>query len=234
MFGFIVTTHYNNYETIKKCLNLLFDSISLNLSYIILYVNETTCQKVLNIKQEYIDKYNNNSNTILNFEVIYINNQTINGGLTGTWNLGIDYLLNIEFFNCKVVTILGHDTFVNKDIKYLLHSALEAENKKDLKYFGPLCRSYNNTNINLWQDSILYNNYELQYLTGFLLTIPVNSLIENKLNIKYYFNQEQYPFAGNEVDWYNRFKKINGKAILCEKCIIDHEHNRSWLKIDKY
>ena len=229
MFGFIVTTHYNNYTTIKKCLNLLFDNIPLNLSYVILYVNETTCARVLNIKEEYINKYINSSNVSINFEVVYINNQTINGGLTGTWNQGINYLLNIQFFNCKVITILGHDTYINKDIKLLLELALEAENNKSLKYFGPLCKSNNNTNINLWQDSIEHSKYEFEYLTGFLLTIPVYSLIKNKLNTVHYFNQKDCPFAANEIEWYKRFKKINGEAILCKNCIIEHEHRRSWL-----
>lgn len=232
MFGFIVTTHYNNYEIIKKCLDLLFESIPLNLSYIVLYVNETTCLQVLNIKDYYLKKI-----PLLNFEVIYIDNQSKNGGLTGTWNQGIDYLLNIPFVNCKVITILGHDTFVNKDIKYLLESALEAENNKDLKYFGPLFKNYLGKDDELWQDVLHYINYisnesnELStFLIGSIFTFPVHSLIENKLNINMYFNSKKYPFGYNDIDWYNRFLKIGGKPIIVKQCIIDHEYKRTWLK----
>lgn len=250
MFGFIVTTHYNNYEIIKKCLDLLFEYIPLNLSYIVLYVNETTCENVLNIKDYYLKKI-----PLLNFEVIYIDNQSKNGGLTATWNQGIDYLLNIPFVNCKVITILGHDTFVNKDIKYLLESALEAENNKDLKYFGPLFKNYSGKDDELWQDELHYINYISNesnksndsnesndsndsnesnvlstFLIGSIFTFPVHSLIENKLNINMYFNSNYYPFGYNDIDWYNRFLKIGGKPIIVKQCIIDHKYKRTWLK----
>ena len=244
MFGFIVTTHYNNYKIIKKCLDLLFECIPLNLSYIVLYVNETTCPNVLNIKNYYLKKM-----PLLNFEVIYINNQSKNGGLTGTWNQGIDYLLNIPFVNCKVITILGHDTFVNKDIKYLLELALEAETNKDLKYFGPLFKNYSGKNDELWQDELHYINYTSNesnesnksnesnntiisstFLIGSIFTFPVHSLIENKLNINMYFNSKNYPFGYNDIDWYNRFLKIGGKPIIVIQCIIDHEYKRTWFK----
>jgi hypothetical protein len=221
MFGFIVTTHYNNYDIIKKCLDLIFSNIPEN-SFVILFVNETKCDKVLNINKE----YNN-----YNFDVIFIENQKKNNGLTGTWNQGINYLLNKSDFECKVITILGHDSFINKDIKYLLEAALESYNKNELKYFGPLCKSEKYTGINLWQDSKLHFKYKLEYLTGILMTFPINSLIKNKLNKDYYFNEKRFPFAGNEVEWFERFKKIKGEAVLIKECIIDHEHNRSWLNI---
>lgn len=241
MYGFIVTTHYNNYETIKKCLDLLFDNIiHLESCFVVLYVNETNSEKVLNIKQEYQLKYEE-----LPFDVIYIEDQEKNGGLTGTWNQGIDYLINsdLEDFDCKVITILGHDTFVNDTLKYMLDSAMEAQEKKELKYFGPLCNSNKFTGLSLWQDSKQYKKYIInnsnnsfnfqikEYLTGFIMSIPVNSLLKNKKD-DMYFNHKKYPFAGNEVDWYYRFKNKGGIPILCTKCIIDHEHNRSWLDIE--
>lgn len=220
MFGFIVTTHHNNYNIIKKCLDLLFNNIPKN-SFVLLYVNETKCDKVLNIKKEYID----------NFDVIFIDDQIKNNGLTGTWNQGINYLLDKIDFECKIITILGHDSFINKDIKYLLDAALQSYNNDELKYFGPLCKSEKYTGINLWQDSKLYYKYKLEYLTGFLMTFPINSLIKNRIDKDYFFNEKRFPFAGNEVEWFERFKKIKGEGILIKECIIDHEHNRSWLNI---
>jgi hypothetical protein len=226
MFGFIVTTHHNNYNIIKKCLDLLFDNIPIN-SFVILYVNETKCNKVLNIKNIINEEYSNN-----NFDVIFIEDQIKNNGLTGTWNQGINYLFNKSDFDCKVITILGHDSFINKDIKYLLDAALESNNNnKELKYFGPLCKSDKYTGINLWQDSKFHLKHKLEYLTGFLMTFPINSLIKNRINKDYYFNEKRFPFAGNEVEWFERFKKIKGEAVLIKECIIDHEHNRSWLNI---
>ena len=222
MFGFIITTHFNNYETIKKCLTLLFESIPLEKSQIVLFINETTCSRVLNIKEEFIKNYNN-------FETIYIHDQTKNGGLTETWNQGIDYLLTIPYFNCKVITILGHDTYVNDDIKYLLESAIEAENNKDLKYFGPLFKNYPGKYEELWQDELHYTNDSDKFLIGSIFTFPVNSLIENKLSINMYFNSKKCPFGYNDIEWYNRFLKIGGKAIIIPKCIINHEYKRTWI-----
>lgn len=221
MYGFIVTTHHNNYDIIKKCLDLLFKYIPDN-SYVVLYVNETTCDKILNIKNDYLE---------YKFDSIYIDDQIKNGGLTGTWNKGIDYLLNLNDFKCKVITILGHDSFVNENISKILKLGLDAENNKELVYFGPLCKSDVYTGINMWQDYKEYTKHELYYLTGFFLTFPIYSLLKNKFNKKY-FNEIKYPFSGNEVDWYLRFKNINGKGILCTDFIIDHNHNRSWLNIE--
>jgi len=121
MYGFIVTTHHNNYDIIKKCLDLLFKYIPDN-SYVVLYVNETTCDKILNIKNDYLE---------YKFDCIYIDDQIKNGGLTGTWNKGIDYLLNLNDFKCKVITILGHDSFVNENISKILKLGLDAENIKN-------------------------------------------------------------------------------------------------------
>jgi len=225
MYGFIVTTHFNNYNIIKKCLDLLF-SIIPNESFVVLYVNETKCGKVLNIKNDYLSFKDK-------FDVIYIDNQEKNCGLTGTWNQGINYLLDKKDFNCKVITILGHDTYINKDIKYLLDDALNAENNKNLKYFGPLYKNYKGKTDELWQDELYYKNYTKKFIIGSLFTFPVNSLIENKLNKDCFFDADRYPFGYNDIDWYNRFIKIGGNAIIIPQCIIDHKYERTWIPYDK-
>ena len=225
MFGFIVTTHFNNYEIIKKCLNLLFSNIP-NESFIVLYVNETKCNKVLNIKNDFLSLKDK-------FDIIYIDNQEKNGGLTGTWNQGINYLLNKKDFNCKVITILGHDTYVNKDIKYLLDSALDAENNKKLQYFGPLYKNYENKTDELWQDELYYKNYTKKFIIGSLFTFPVHCLKKNKLNKNSFFDADRFPFGYNDIDWYNRFVKIGGNAIIIPQCIIDHKYERTWMAYDK-
>ena len=225
MYGFIVTTHFNNYDIIKKCLDLLF-SIIPSESFVVLYVNETKCNKVLNIKNDYLSFMNK-------FDVIYIDNQEKNGGLTGTWNQGINYLLNKKDFNCKVITILGHDTYVNKEIKYLLDAALNAQNNKNLQYFGPLYKNYKGKTDELWQDELYYKNYFKKFIIGSLFTFPVYSLIENKLNKDCYFDADRFPFGYNDIDWYNRFIKIGGNAIIIPQCIIDHKYERTWMAYDK-
>ena len=227
MYGFVVTTHHDNYAIITKCLNLLFENIPEN-SFVILYVNEPKGQ-VLNIKKDYLQEKNR-------FDVIFIEDQQKNGGLTGTWNQGIDYLLTKLDFDCQVITILGHDTYVNKDIKHLLEAAREAQEKKELKYFGPLYKNFKGKNDELWQDELYYKNYSNKFIIGSLFTFPVNSLIENKyINIETntYFLAEKYPFGYNDIDWHNRFIRIGGKPILITNCIIDHKFERTWIPYDK-
>jgi hypothetical protein len=234
MYGFIVTSHFNNYDIINKCLNLLFNNIPDN-SYVLLYINETTCKKVLNIKQEYLENEKIKS-LVNNFEVFYIENQELNNGLTGTWNLGINHFLKLKEtnkFDCKVITILGHDTFINKDIKYLLEPALESENNKELKYYGPLYKNFKGKNDELWQDEFHHHKYTRKFIIGSLFTFPLNSLIKNKLGTEYYFNEIKYPFGYNDIDWYNRFIKIGGSPIIIKNCIIDHQYQRTWIKYDR-
>lgn len=244
MFGFIVTTHFNNYDTIIICLNLLFDTIPEN-SYTVLYVNETTCPKVLKIKQIINEKYKN-----VKFQVFYIQDQKINNGLTGTWNLGINYLLHLEDFKCEVITILGHDTFVNKNLNILLQKAKISQDNKELKYFGPLYKNFVGKNDEYWQDEIHYKEYiesNNVFLIGSLLVIPIISLNSNLLSIKdikkyeknkklicdyYYFDEINFPFGYNDIDWFNRFIQIGGKSEIVTECIIDHKYERSWIDYD--
>ena len=233
MYGFIVTTHYENYTIIKKCLDLLIQNIPEN-SFIILYVNETKCDKVLNIKNEYLKK---NFNKL---ETIYINNQKLNNGLTGTWNQGIDYLLNKKDFECKVITILGHDTYINKDIIHLLESAKEAQDSLQLKYFGPLYKYFPGKKEELHQVEGFYKMYNninsiqdntitaSKWLVGALFTFPINSLKKLKEKYGYYFDIK-FPFGYNDIDVFNRFKNIGGTGKIITNCIIDHEYKRTWV-----
>lgn len=239
MFGFIVTTHFNNYKTIKKCLNLLFSSIPKD-SYVILYVNETTCADVLNIKNEYSEN---------NFEVIYISDQKKNNGLTGTWNKGINRLLSKELketknFDCKVITILGHDTYVNSSITKILDAGLKAQENKELSYFGPLYKSSKENNFLLWQDELKYKSYVnkenclyLKYINGSFLTIPINTLMENIFykslfsENHQYFDEEKYPFGYNDIEYNKRLRKNKVKSVIVPECIIEHTLQSSWQNI---
>jgi hypothetical protein len=227
VYGFVVTTHHDNYNLIKKCLDLLFKHIPQD-SYVVLYLNEPK-GKVINIELEYKKESNR-------LKVIHIKDQQKNGGLTGTWNQGIDYLLSLKDVNCNVITILGHDTFINDSIKYLLEAGKIAHEKDELKYFGPLFKTFPGKNGELWQDELQYKNHTLNYLIGSIMTFPKNSLIKNKLtkvDNNNYFNAKRYPFGHNEIDWFKRFIKINGKADIITNCIIEHEYKHSWVNYDK-
>ena len=245
MHGYIVTTHYNNYNLIKKCLDLIFENCICD-SIVTLFVNETTDSKVLNIKNEYfcdkkdktdiikIDEKDINNKIIntlnITFKTFYISDQLKNNGLTGTWNQGIEYIIN-NFPSTKIITILGHDTFLNSSFTQILKRAEKAYNKNKLEYYGPLYKFWNGKNDELWQDEKHYKKNEFKFLIGSLLCIPINCIKLNKISDKEYFNNK-YPFGYNDIDWYNRFIKLGGNAIIVTDCIIEHKYNRSWISVD--
>ena len=218
MYGFIITTHHNNYDLIYKCLICLFNSIP-NDSYVILYINESTCNKV-----------NTLDTTFPKLNTIKIIDQKKNNGLTGTWNQGVHKCIEN---NCNVITILGHDTYINSDIKYILRRAEKAQKCNKLEYYGPLFKNYKNKCDELFQDEYYWELYNQSYLIGSIFTFPLNSLIKNRLNSQHFFDEINYPFGYNDIDWYKRFLEIKGEAIIIKECIIDHSYKRSWIHIDK-
>ena len=182
--GFIITTHHNNYDLIYKCLKCLFKHIPNN-SYVILYINESTNHDINTINTQF-NKVN----------IVKIKNQMKNNGLTGTWNQGINKCIENK---CQTITILGHDTYVNENIKYLLYAAERAQQYNKLEYYGPLFKNYSNKNDELFQDEKHWKNYTQRYLIGSIFTFPLNSLLKNKLNNKHYFDEENYCSLLNQI-----------------------------------
>jgi len=76
-------------------------------SFIILYVNESNDPITLSIK-----------NNFKKINYIYVKNQIANGGLTGTWNQGIDLCTE---HNCDVIIIIFREIFL-KIIIYIFHN----------------------------------------------------------------------------------------------------------------
>ena len=79
---------------------------------------------------------------------------------------------------------------------------------------------------------LYYKNYTKKFIIGSLFTFPKRSLIYNQIDKQQFFNELKYPFGNNDVDWYNRFKMINGKGIIITQCIIEHKYERSWISVD--
>ena len=69
-------------------------------------------------------------------EVIYIKDQKEGNGLTGTWNKGINYFVKCSKVKYEVITILGHDTYLNKSFNKILELATIAQKNKNqaIKY----------------------------------------------------------------------------------------------------
>ena len=119
--GVVITTHGYNGIYVIQCIECYLRHIPD--TYIVLFVNESSDPMILNIKD--------NFPTI---EYIYIHNQNKFGGLTATWNSGINLCIKN---NCSIVILSNDDIFFDNTINYIIYDALNCSNN-DMKYFGPI------------------------------------------------------------------------------------------------
>ena len=59
------------------------------------------------------------------------------------------------------------------------------------------------------------------------MVFPIHVLIKNKYNNNYYFDPS-FPFGGNEVEWFNRFVKKGGQAMITPRTFIYHYKLNLW------
>lgn len=193
-------------------------------SSIFLYLNE------VEDKTDILDKC-----AELNVEPFVIDNQKENGGLTGTWNMGIRQCAKK---NCSVVILSNDDLFIDETIKYIVNLALKSYKKKKLFYYGPVSNNPGVLPSNCCQLYSSYNKNEKICFTtikgglnGFFLVFPMNSLDDNKYDNINYFNPN-IPFGGNETEWYKRFSSLGGKGIIVPSTFVYHYKLNLW-KTDK-
>lgn len=224
--GVIITTHGNYGKVVANCIKSYLDFLPTD-SYIVCYVNESTETETLALPDIF-----------KNVKFIFIQDQKANGGLTGTWNQGIDLCL---INNCEIIVLSNNDLVIDASFENILKEADNAQENKELKYFGPVS---NNPGKGLSHmqclsgspidkdSSIKKYNDKLVDLNGFLMVFPKNSLIVNKFNSKYYFDPK-YPFGGNEVEWFNRFLVKGGKPYVVYKTFVKHFKFKTWRNIKK-
>ena len=213
--GIVITTHGYNGVYIKQAIECYLKFLPN--AYIIIYINESEDEITLNLKNEYP-----------NIKFIYIENQKKSGGLTNTWNKGIDLCIKN---NCKIIILSNDDILFGNSIYHIID---EAYNCSDNKYFGPLTNNpgpaeqnkknqysltSKNTNNYPCKDKNNYYN-----INGFFMVFPLNVLKNNMYNKKYYFNPK-FPFGGNETEWFDRFKGI---PVIVPKTFIYHYKLAKW------
>ena len=219
--GIVITTHGNNGIYIQKCVELFLNFFPN--SFIILYVNESNDPITLNIKKKF-----------KNINYIYVKDQIANGGLTSTWNQGIDLCIKHE---CDVIILSNDDIIINKSIYNIVNNAFEDVN--GLKYFGPVSNNPGGrlaTKLNQLSNKATSRKNKLCkykgtpcYLNGFFMVFHKNALIRNKFNQKFYFDPN-YPFGGNEVEWFNRFKSKGGSGVVVPRTFVYHYKFNIWKK----
>ena len=146
-------------------------------TYIVLFVNESSEKLTLTIKKDYPQ---------VNY--IYVQNQTIGGGLTGTWNKGIDLCVKA---NCDVVILSNNDVLFDDSITHIVNEARNCPKNK-LHAFGPITNGIINTNKqNIMQkgsfatESQPKNLPNKSYLNGFFMVFPIHTLLSNKIKTSF-------------------------------------------------
>lgn len=217
--GVVITTNGYWGSNVKQCIECYLRH--LKNYFIILYINESSDPITLSLKD-----------TFPQITVIYISNQTENGGLTATWNSGIDLCLKE---NCKSIILSNDDILFDNTIQCIINESLQC-NKNNFYCFGPCTNNpgpakKNHIQYNIRpsnKNSIILNRRGLNYdLNGFFMVFPSNTLIKNKFNKSYYFDPK-YPFGGNENEWFIRFLKKGGIAKIVSQTFIYHYKFARW------
>jgi hypothetical protein len=213
--GIVLTTHKDNWNKIKLALEGVLKYCNYS-RYIIVFDNEGTNENTKNIPNLYPEvKY------------YYIKNQKINGGLTGTWNQGIDECLNND---CDLVILLNHDIEINDTFHFLIEATMR-ENEEGIYSCttdkGPWGNRLNQESYIRSNELIVDKFYDDYGPGGFCLSIPKSVLIKNKFNEKFYFDPK-YPFGDNERFYAKRWYQKNGYCYMVRNCFIRHDKDNSW------
>ena len=227
--GVIITTHGFAGIWARQCIQSYIRELPKDV-YIVLYVNESEDPITLNLGEEFPE-----------IEYIYVEDQVAGGGLTGTWNRGI----NKCFEKGRDIVILSNDDILfDSSIGNIVEcAAASQDSSEELKYFGPL------TN-NLTYESSCSSDYAVnniihgkqnwrntktsstpmttdENLNGFFMVCTKRTLLANKFDDTHYFDPA-FPFGGNEVEWHNRLVAKQGTGIIVPNTFICHYKLASW------
>lgn len=230
--GVIITTHGFNGVFVRQALECYKKELPDNY-FIVLYINESTDKIVLDL----IEKYNNNETFKDKIQVIYIKDQISNGGLTGTWNQGIDLCLKNK---CDIIILSNDDILFDRSITNIIWYCYK--HKDEMKYFGPTSNNPGADYFNKCQYALspqkfkpnlaLFNNVPCN-LNGFFMVFSKNILLANKFDNDFYFDPK-YPFGGNEMEWFKRFTQKRGIGFVVPETFIYHYKLCSWRKHSKF
>ena len=214
--GVVLTTHGNNGIYVRQAIQSFIAFMPLNF-YMIVYINESNDEIILQLQELFPS-----------IDVIYISDQHQNGGLTGTWNQGIEMCFKN---NCDSVILSNDDIFILPNIHFLL-TELDNCKPNEKKYFGPLsnepgpCNQYQYDLSSRDEDPYTISNNNLN---GFFMAFPKEVLLLNKYDDSNYFDPA-YPFGGNEVVWDKRFKVNGGLSVIVPRTFVYHYKLKTWRK----
>jgi GT2 family glycosyltransferase len=212
--GVVITTHGSNGIYVKQAIQSFIAFMPSNI-YMVVYINESNDEITLQLQELFPS-----------IDVIHILDQGQNGGLTGTWNQGIEMCFKN---NCDSVILSNDDIFILPNIHFLL-TELENCKPNEKKYFGPLSNEPGPCNADQYD---LSSRDEAPYmisnnnLNGFFMAFPKEVLLLNKYDNNNYFDPA-YPFGGNEVVWNRQFLENGGSSIVVPKTFVYHYKLKTW------
>ena len=219
--GVVITTHGNYGRVSRECVQSFIEHIP-KPCHIVLIINESNDPETEQLeKQLLLDDA---------ADVVRLIKDT--GGLTETWNLGIE---KCQDAGCDVVILSNHDLYVNSSITHLVSAAKRCPYESNY-YFGPVTNNPGPSDLNKLQGStcaldtdphVLSSHGQLINLNGFLMCFPMHVLDDNMFDEKHYFNPG-IKYGGNETEWFNRFVMKGGLPILVPKTYVHHYKFASW------
>ena len=226
--GVVVTTHGNNGVFATQCLETICKYVPQTPDFtlhLVVFVNKPADIQTLNMPNVF-------PNAIFHF----IEDQTVNGGLTATWNAGIHECL---VAGCSVVVLSNNDLFILPNIQYLLREAATCPIDKH-RCYGPVTNNPGPSKLNQELQFALRPDISAiqcksgrqphHHLNGFFMAFPAHVLQANMFNSDHYFDPNK-PFDGNEVEWFTRlFARHPDTAEVCvvPRTFVYHYKLRSW------
>lgn len=219
--GVVITTHGDNGIMTEQLIKTINKFIGKN-KYIILFINEKADDLTFDLDKRF-----------KNIELVYIKDQW--GGLTRTWNLGIDKCFEN---NCEIIILANNDIFITPSISHIIEEASNCK-EDELYYYGPVTNNPgpdNESQYSLKEENkkseVLIQNGNIWNLNGFFMVFPKHVLIKNKLG-DMYFDHINNAWYSNETEWFHRFLKIGGKPIIVYKTFVYHYKLASFRKKSK-
>lgn len=227
--GVVVTTYGQNGVYARQCIASYYRCVPKDryTLHVILYINEVTDDLTPTLTDVFPD-----------LTIVHIQDQAKNGGLTGTWNQGIDWCLD-PARACDLVVLSNDDLFVMSTFVHMLDEASACHPNDDVQsYFGPITNNPGPSLLNQWQHGLapvphkptahLYAS-QLRALNGFLMVFPSHVLRLNRYDGAHYFDPNK-PFGGNEVEWAERFfaKSRMYRAVVVPQTFVYHIKLQQW------
>lgn len=212
--GIVITYHNNASRFTVPCLDSVLEHTP-EPRFILAFDNESTEKESKDLPAFYKEK---------DIRFIRIDDQTKNGGLTGTWNQGIDLCIKN---NCDKIILLNYDTVVDESWKIFIKKIVNNN-----VCYGPASNKpgWNKAGQNRTKEYSLKNKDSVKIgsiINGFCMGFTKKALVANKYNLENYFNS-QFSFGGNEFEWQDRFRKKKGKSLVVEGCFVYHHGLCGW------